>query len=131
MVVQVVAAGSMKLISAFEDLRALSEPVINLKISGRDSSRELHALLARPEGLTGLQTLYLEECSGLTGLPESLGGLTGLQTLDLIRCLQLTGLPESLGGLTRLQSLRLEGCSGLTRLPESLGGLTGLQTLDL
>ena len=73
-----------------------------------------------------LQTLKLGGCSGLTGLPESLGGLTGLQTLDLGGCEGLTGLPESLGGLTRLQTLYLRECSGLTGLPESLGGLTGL-----
>jgi hypothetical protein len=64
-------------------------------------------------------------CSGLTGLPESLGGLMELQTLNLKGCSGLTGLPESLGGLTGLQTLNLGECSGLTGLPESLLPLRG------
>ena len=102
-----------------EDLRALSKPVRELRISrDKKPADELHAWF---QGLTGLQTLNLSECPGLTGLPEEwLGGLTGLRTLELVECPGLTGLPESLGGLTGLQTLDLEGCSGLTGLPESL-----------
>jgi len=44
-----------------------------------------------------LQTLKLGGCSGLTGLPESLGGLTGLQTLKLYFCSGIKELPAALG----------------------------------
>ena len=64
-------------------------------------------------------------------LPASLGALTGLQTLNVTFCKGLTALPASLGAITGLQTLNLLGCKGLTALPAWLGALTGLQTLDL
>ena len=136
MVMWAVTAGSnrAKQIARLEDLRDLSVPVRELQISGDQLSEQLHVLSAWSEGLTGLLTLKMSS-SGLMRLPDShilsLGALAGLQTLDLQGCSGLKGLPEWLGGLTGLQTLDLSEWSGLKGLPESLGGLTGLQTREV
>ena len=49
---------------------------------------------------TGLEELYLSECSGLTALPAGLGALTCLQELWLQKCTGLTALPDGLETLT-------------------------------
>ena len=59
-------------------------------------------------------SLYLENCTGITALPDNLtvGG-----SLDLENCTGITALPDNLtvGG-----SLYLENCTGITALPDNL-----------
>ena len=62
-------------------------------------------------GLTGLQKLHLDGCTGLGDL-SPLAELTGLQGLYLSGC---TGIGDitPLAELTGLQELDLSGCTGL------------------
>ena len=62
----------------------------------------------------GLTKLYLNRCSSLAALPESLGQLQALTTLDLGFCRSLVALPESLGQLQALTRLDLGDCSSLS-----------------
>ena len=105
--------------------------------------------------LPQLQELNLRSCSGLAGLPPTLGrGLPSLQSLNLMLCKRVSSLPESIGELQALQTLLLGGlvdilalpptivqlrnlvtlslynCSGLTKLPEKMNLLASLQVLQ-
>ena len=75
--------------------------------------------------------LSLNDCTGLTALPEN---LSVEEDLSLERCTGLTALPNNLSVEGHLS---LDGCTGLTALPEnlsvggylSLGRCTGLTVL--
>ena len=45
------------------------------------------------------ETLYLDECTKLTCLPQSIGQLMVLQEFRMIGCLRLAELPDSIGQL--------------------------------
>ena len=60
---------------------------------------------------------------------SSFGRLTGLASIDMTDCRGLTSLPD-LSGLTSLTSINMSGCRGLTSLPD-LSGLTSLKELDM
>jgi hypothetical protein len=89
-------------------------------------------LTSLPEGLEIVGALILDGCTGLTSIPKDLKIGLGLH---LVGCINLTSLPDELkiihGGLY------LEGCNGLKSLPEGLrvgyslhlNGCTGLKSL--
>jgi len=80
------------------------------------------------KSLTGLQMLVLRSCTALQNV-DALKGLAGLQYLDLSGCTALQNV-DAIKGLTGLQRLYLGGCPALQNV-DGLKGLTGLQKLDL
>ena len=79
------------------------EEVVVLRVprdAGRDSAQALPAALA---GRAGRVRALEVRSALLKTLPGWVGELAGLQELDLHGCSGLTGLPESVGGLTGLQ----------------------------
>lgn len=85
-------------------------------------------------GLTQLQTLNLEGCTGLQG-PAALQGLAGLKELTVLYLSGCTGLESMapLAGLEKLQRLWLNRCTGLKGAAafQNLAGLEELTVLDL
>ncbi len=83
-----------------------------------------------PDNLRVKKTLQLDDCSGLTALPNGLSA----KSLSLKGCVGLTCLPED---LRVHEKLDLSECTGLTALPEdlrvlgdiNLTGCTGLSVL--
>ena len=65
--------------------------------------------------LTGLASINMEGCKGLTSLPEGLfSGLTSLTSIEMSGCDGLTSLPEGLfSGLTALEKMEIQGCDNL------------------
>ncbi|CAI7784007.1 unnamed protein product [Closterium sp. NIES-54] len=77
-----------------------------------------------------LETLFLEEVTGMRDLMEALEHLWRLKTLVIKCCSDITSPPESLFCLPSLTSLTL-GMSQLPVLPDDIGRLSKLQTLVL
>ena len=104
---------------------------VRYQVEGYLYLNDCTGLTALPENLSVGGDLYLDGCTGLTALPENLS-VVGYLSLD--GCTGLTALPENLSVVGRLS---LRGCTGLTALPEnlsvgrdlSLDGCTGLTAL--
>ena len=102
-----------------------------IETKGNFNLENCTGLTKLPEGLKVGGNLYLTNCTGLTKLPE---GLSVGRNLDLTNCTGLTKLPK---GLRVGFTLNLNRCTGLTELPEdlmvvlnlSLDGCTGLTEL--
>ena len=124
-----------KKITPFELNKLISQQIfsndVHYQVAGNLSLDNCTGLTALPENLFVECELSLHRCTGLTALPDNLC-MEGYLSLE--GCTSLTALPEnfSVGG-----SLRLNGCTSLTALPEnlsvggglSLDGCTGLTTL--
>ncbi|XP_042475935.1 disease resistance protein Roq1-like [Macadamia integrifolia] len=70
-----------------------------------------------------LERLYLDDCSYLISLDESIGGLQQLAYLNLGWCYSLKTLPNSVCRLSSLEKLILTHCTSLNELPGSIGDL--------
>jgi len=81
--------------------------------------------------LKSLESLSIDDCSGLASLPDNIGALKSLESLSLDDCSGLASLPDTIGALKSLKSLSLIDCSGLASLPDSIGALKSLKWLDL
>ena len=64
-------------------------------------------------------------------LPDNLGALTGLQLLWIGQCSSLTQLPTSIGFLSSLRHLMIQGCGELQSVPESIKQLNALYLLTI
>ena len=84
--------------------------------------------LSALNGLSGLRSLQLEGCKGLTNL-DALKRQTELQSLWLGGCKRLANV-DALTGLSELRALSLEGCPSLTNV-DALKGLSSLESLTL
>ena len=73
----------------------------------------------------------MENCSLITGLPDTVGQLKYLERLTLSGCENLTILPNAIVNLIKLEILMLNGCSNLKHLPKELGRLLNLVELHL
>ncbi|KAK9290201.1 hypothetical protein L1049_008367 [Liquidambar formosana] len=95
-----------------EDMQGLSS-LRSLTIAG------LPKLVALPLGLqrsaTTLQYLGIENCPGLTTLPDWLQALKSLQKLYIRECPNILSLPEGIECLTTLRELVIRGCPHLSR----------------
>lgn len=78
-----------------------------------------------------LRVLNMQDCYGLTGLPEDIGSLSSLQKLDLSGCNYIEELPESTSNLRSLKELRLQECENLKLLPTDFESLDSLQLLRI
>lgn len=95
----------------FSPIRA----VLNADFSELDEAiRQFSQKLTEHRNIT---ILDLNNCTGLTELPESLGKLKQLIVLDLRNCTGLTKLPKSLGQLKDLRKLVLVNRTGLRNDP--------------
>ncbi|KAK2657666.1 hypothetical protein Ddye_010718 [Dipteronia dyeriana] len=92
-----------------------------------------HDLIETPDFtmVPNLEMLYLEGCTRLRKVHESVGGLKRLTILNLRSCKNLESFPSNLSGLKLLKILNLQGCSKLDKLPQNLGELECLEYLDL
>ncbi|KAL6871019.1 hypothetical protein ACP4OV_014867 [Aristida adscensionis] len=78
-----------------------------------------------------LEHLRIEDCDGLTELPESMRGLRSLRYLIIWGCCALCKLPDWLGELQSLHTIWISKCHGLSSLPPSMQRLTTLRTLEI
>ncbi|KAJ4822557.1 hypothetical protein Tsubulata_028781 [Turnera subulata] len=108
------------------NLFAVSKYLRLLRLRGYHSLKRLPKNVAT---LCELQTLVVENCPELTGLPDSIGNLKDLRHLSLKET-SLRVLPDSIGKLKDLRHLDL-GETEIERLPESICGLYYLHTLIL
>ncbi|KDP26905.1 hypothetical protein JCGZ_18063 [Jatropha curcas] len=76
------------------------------------------------------EKLYLEGCTRLYEVHQSIGILKRLVSLNLRDCKSLARLPNSICDLKSLRFFNLQGCSKLEKLPERLGEMTGLEKLN-
>lgn len=67
-------------------------------------------------GTPNLEELYLEHCTSLIEVHESIGHLKRLTLVSFRSCTTLETLPQSFWKLTSLKSLDLHGCSNLIPL---------------
>ncbi|XP_042519049.1 disease resistance protein RPV1-like isoform X1 [Macadamia integrifolia] len=74
-------------------------------------------------GFPGLERLYLDNCSSLVNLHDSIGQNQKLVYLNLEKCSSLEELPNSIHRLSSLQKLMLSHCISLNKFPESIGNL--------
>jgi Leucine-rich repeat (LRR) protein len=75
-----------------------------------------------------LQELHLEQCPGLSGLPDgSLQHLTTLTSLSLYGCDCVEDLPAGISSLTSLQNLDLSDTK-VTKCPEGIAQLSSSLT---
>lgn len=88
-------------------------------------------LLGLPALFPGLQSLKLNECWFLSGLPDSvISSLPSLTELEFTGCNGLPRIPESLFKLSNLRKLALK-LPGLTKLPDNYTQLSTLHELRL
>ncbi|XP_028760676.1 uncharacterized protein LOC114719367 isoform X2 [Neltuma alba] len=94
--------------------------------------RNCQSLLQIPDlsGASNLRELWLDGCTNLIGIHESVGCLEKLRELSAMRCEKLKILPSCLR-LTSLRHLNLFGCSSLQTFPEVSVMMVEMQTLDL
>ncbi|XP_042519074.1 disease resistance protein RPV1-like [Macadamia integrifolia] len=74
-------------------------------------------------GFPCLERLYLDNCSSLVNLHDSIGQNQELVYLNLERCSSLEELPNSICRLSSLQKLMVSHCISLNKFPESIGNL--------
>ncbi|XP_044469701.1 disease resistance-like protein DSC1 [Mangifera indica] len=77
-----------------------------------------------------LETLYLENCSRLERLPNSIRELKSLKYLCLSNCSKLDRLPNDIGNLQTLEDLELEEIS-FVEIPTFITSLINLKRLSL
>lgn len=77
-----------------------------------------------------LEGLYLDHCTNLVEIHESIGSLNRLETLDLQFCCNLIILPTNLQSKC-LRTLILTSCSSLKSLPSIAVAMENLKTLGL
>ena len=80
--------------------------------------------------MKALSNLHLDGC-GIKELPSSIEHLTGLEMLYMIDCTNLRSLPSSICRLKSLVELNLYGCSNLDTFPEIMEDMKCLEDLDL
>lgn len=139
-------------LSSMPDLSALKQ-LTRLELC---SLRELESIPATICSLPALETLIIQDCPVLRGLPEELGNLSGSLThlhlhsvgvrqlpqslvmlarlvrLSLSHLYWLEGLPQDVGLLgASLEHLTIVSCKRMSVLPPSLMALTGLSSLAL
>jgi len=78
--------------------------------------------------LTSLETLAIDGCDALIGLPACVEQWTALQSLSLRGLPYFTDLPATIAALTNLHELSVSGCA-IEELPATLGD--SLKTLTL
>ncbi|XP_028754845.1 disease resistance protein TAO1-like [Neltuma alba] len=81
-------------------------------------------------GASNLRELWLDGCTNLIRIHDSVGCLNELTELSAMRCKNLKILPSCLK-LTSLKHLNLFGCSSLQTFPEVLVMMEKMRTLDL
>ncbi|XP_028760603.1 putative disease resistance protein At4g11170 [Neltuma alba] len=81
-------------------------------------------------GVPNLTELWLDGCTNLIEIHDSLGFLDKLRVLSAMRCKNLRTLPPTFK-LSSLEHLSLFGCSTLQCFPEILEKMEKLKTLDL
>ncbi|KAI9127427.1 hypothetical protein K1719_001986 [Acacia pycnantha] len=81
-------------------------------------------------GASNLTELWLDGCTNLTEIHDSVGCLNKLRELSAMRCKNLKILPSRLR-LTSLEHLNLFGCLSLQTFPEVSIVMKAMQTLDL
>ncbi|CAL5391386.1 unnamed protein product [Camellia sinensis] len=82
------------------------------------------------QNLTVLESLEIESCSQLKGLPTNLESLVSLKSLSISHCHEIESLPDhGLRSLNSLQHLTIGDCNNLSSLSESLEHLTALEEL--
>ncbi|XP_031736894.1 TMV resistance protein N [Cucumis sativus] len=77
-----------------------------------------------------LKSLYLEQCTNLRVIHESIGSLNSLVTLDLRQCTNLEKLPSYLK-LKSLRHFELSGCHKLEMFPKIAENMKSLISLHL
>uniref|UniRef100_A0A9I9CIX4 TIR domain-containing protein n=1 Tax=Cucumis melo TaxID=3656 RepID=A0A9I9CIX4_CUCME len=77
-----------------------------------------------------LKSLYLEQCTNLRVIHESIGSLNSLVTLDLRQCTNLEKLPSYLK-LKSLTHFELSGCCKLEMFPKIAENMKSLMSLHL
>ena len=116
----------VEILSEFEDAWIVEDAEWAAAVGSKDVL--LRCLEANEEGHLVKVAIFNNKM--LTSLPESVGECTALQTLHLENCSGLISLPERLGECMGLRLLILDGCSGLVSLPD-LSGLAQLEVWDL
>ena len=79
---------------------------------------------------SNLRELWLDDCTNLIEIHDSVGCLSKLRELSAMRCRNLKTLPSCLRS-TSLKHLNLLGCSSVQRFPEISVVMENMQTLDL
>ena len=139
--------------SKLEHFPEILEPMEHLEslILSRTAVKEIHSSI---ELLHVLERLVLQDCKGLSSIPNSICKLKCLKELDLAWCSKLEHFPEILKPMEHLESLILRGtaikklhssiellpvlerlvlqdCKGLSSIPKSICKLKCLKELDL
>nr|KYP65908.1 TMV resistance protein N [Cajanus cajan] len=81
-------------------------------------------------GAPNLKELYLDHCSNLVEVHDSIGFLEKLEYLNLDDCTSLRILPCGMN-LTSLKNMYLRNCTSLTSFPEILGKMENIRSLYL
>ncbi|KAG9458543.1 hypothetical protein H6P81_003051 [Aristolochia fimbriata] len=100
--------------------------LVTLKIS---DCHEAASLLTGLESLTGLRTLTIKDCPGLTAVPVRC--LSNVPSLDVINCGQLRFMEVGMQYLTGLKHLNIWDCKELRTLPHGLQNLPELTFLSI
>ncbi|XP_028805618.1 TMV resistance protein N-like [Neltuma alba] len=81
-------------------------------------------------GVSNLMELWLDNCTNLTEIHDSVGFLDKLREFSAMRCKNLRILPTGIN-LASLEHLNLYGCLSLRRFPEILDEMRKIRTIDL
>ncbi|KAK4258291.1 hypothetical protein QN277_007752 [Acacia crassicarpa] len=110
----------------------LDRPFKNLKCLTSMDFTDSQFLTEFPEvsELPNLRKLYLDNCTNLIELHESVGFLSHLEELSVAGCRNLKSIPSGFN-LPFLRFLSLFDCQKLVRFPEIVGFMENLQHIDL
>lgn len=81
-------------------------------------------------GASNLRELWLDGCTNLIQIHESVGFLNNLRELSAMKCKSLRILPSSFT-LTSLECLNFFGCSSLQSFPQILDKMEKMKVLEL
>nr|KYP47976.1 putative disease resistance protein At5g66900 family [Cajanus cajan] len=115
-----------------KDMVGLPNGVCDITPLKKLSVTNCHKLLKLPQEignkLVNLELLRLNSCTGLEGMPDSIGGLSNLRHLDISNCISLSNLPEDFGKLFNLRNLYMTSCARC-ELPSSVINLVNLKVV--